>query len=62
MVLVQQKMLVRLLRAQGLDDSEPHDDLIETVCLLEIRCDALRDENARLSAELRRRSTSPAQP
>jgi uncharacterized small protein (DUF1192 family) len=59
MVMVQQQMLVRLLAAQGLAEHEPSDDLLETVCLLEIRCDTLRDENARLTAELRKRSNSP---
>jgi uncharacterized small protein (DUF1192 family) len=59
MVMVQQQMLVRLLAAQGLAEHEPSDDLLETVCLLEIRCDTLRDENARLTAELRKRSSSP---
>lgn len=59
-IAAQQHMMARLLTAQGIADEmvEPGEDLMETVVMLDIQCEALREENAKLAGEVRKLRTS----
>lgn len=55
-IALQQHMMARLLTAHGVADAmvEPGEDLMETVVMLDIQCEALREENAKLAGEVRK--------